>query len=130
MHYTKIKTFEDACEALGIKPDHPDVSFLPSEFQEFLISTYRLAIIVRALNMLDDGTIWEPNWRDFSERKWSPWFDFSHSSGSIFLNGCDFEHTRSSVGSRLLYRKAEIAAYAATQFEQDYQNLFQPTKQQ
>ena len=60
--YTDIKTFEDACQALGLNMDFVDFAICNMEnieggFGKHLTAIYKLDIIRKALN----GTDWKPN---------------------------------------------------------------------
>lgn len=68
-----IKSFEDACKALGIDATLPDVSAIAERDGQALIATYKLTIIARALN-----AGWVPDWNN-NEPKYWPWFDMSGS---------------------------------------------------
>jgi hypothetical protein len=81
----KIKTFEGACKALGIDAKKlPDVSMLPADHQDAIIAHYKLVIIAQALN---EG--WKPNWSDYNQYKYYPWFDVRSGSGLSYDDyGC------------------------------------------
>lgn len=61
----KVKSFEDACQLLGIKTTLPEVSMLPVNHQKAIIAHYKLVIIAEAIN---EG--WKPNWDNWDERKY------------------------------------------------------------
>ena len=114
----KIKTFEDACEALQIKASVPEVAALPEKHQKAIIALYKLVIITEALN---EG--WQPNWNDRNETKWQPWFEIAASeekpSGFGFssydaVGWCTF----TLCGSRLCFKSQTLCKYAMKQFEQ------------
>ena len=105
-----IKTFEDACNALGISAASvPDLSAFPEDHSVSIGAFYKLRIIAQALN---DG--WQPNWDKGSEYKWVPWFIMSGSGLSFYV--ADYWYTNTDVGSRLCFKSRELAEYAATQF--------------
>lgn len=115
----RVKTFEDACQVLGITPD--DV--LHAAHSEYLkkdiasINAYqKLIIITRALN---EG--WEPNWNDEDEYKHYPWFYFNRPGFRFF--SAAYLYTGSAVGSRLCFRSSELAEYAASQFLDIYKEF-------
>lgn len=119
-----IKTFEDACQLLGIDPD--DV--LHAAHSEYLkndivsINAYsKLIIIARALN---DG--WKPDWQDNDQYKHYPWFDMekdkNNPSGFRFYS-VDCLCTTSCVGSRLCFKNEELAEYAGKQFIDLYKDF-------
>jgi len=118
--YKTIKTFEDACNKLGIDPSKlPDLSMIPEEFRKPLIATYKLFIVFKAIN---DG--WIADYSNSSQWKYYPWFRVL-SSGFGFSNSyyyCDSAATH--FGSRLCTDTSEKALYMAKQFEDLYKDLF------
>lgn len=117
----KVKSFADACQVLGIKTNLPEVSNLPEMHQKAIIAHYQLVIIAEALN---EG--WKPNWDNFDERKYYPWFDMElSSSGSGFsCYGCGYRVAGSLVGSRLCFKTAELARYIGETFIELYRDYF------
>lgn len=119
----QIKTFEDACKALKLdsKKVLPDFSMFPEKHQKAMIAHAKLVIIAQALN----GD-WEPNWDDWDECKYEPWFDMENSSSgsgfSYYVYDCWL--SASVVGSRLCFKSSELAKYAGKQFEALYKDYF------
>lgn len=117
----KIKTYEDACEALKLKPDAlPGVSELPEKHRNALTAHYKLVIIAEALN---EG--WQPNWNDSGEYKYYPWFEVKASKSNpagfgFSFTFCDLWSANAGVGSRLCFRTRALALYAGKQFEDLY----------
>ena len=95
----QIKTFEDACKKLGINPEEIKIT-LPKEMEahaKALEAHSKLVVIAEALN---DG--WKPNWNDWDEYKYYPWFEMGSPSGSGFrFNDYDNWNTNSNVSSHL-----------------------------
>lgn len=119
-----VKTFEDACKALGIEPALPVVSMLPEKHQKAIIAHYKLVTICEALN---EG--WQPNWNNLDEYKYYPWpaIDASEAipSGFGFSDSLyDDTNTRTDVGSRLCFKSRELALYALEQFKELYIEYF------
>jgi hypothetical protein len=109
----RIKTFEDACDALGIDCTgmlrSSDCSFLTEHLPS--INAYcKLIVITAALN---EG--WKPDWDDEDEYKYYPWF-YMRSASGFRLSRVDYCYDGSYVGSRLCFQKSEVAEYAAKQF--------------
>lgn len=75
----RVKSFEDACQVLGISTNVPDVKGLPRKHQKAIVANYKLIIIAEALN---EG--WKPNWQDSDEYKYYPWFDMTNPAGVGF----------------------------------------------
>ncbi len=125
-NHTEIKTFEDACTVVGINPSLPDVSTFPEEYQKATTAEYKIKIITRAINKLDnDGEEWLPNWGDNSEYKYQPFFKMGGSSGSRF--SCDDYGdwlAISYVGSRLCFKTYKACEYMCEQFTELYKEYF------
>ena len=94
----RIKTFEDACNELGITNAELVVSGeIENDFKS--VSAYqKLIIIARALN---EG--WVPDWKNDSQYKYYPWFNMSSGSGLSYC-ACAIRYSGSFVGSRLCFK--------------------------
>lgn len=124
MKNNKIKTFEDACAALKISTELPDVSKLPEKHRKAIIAHYKLVIITEALN--ED---WEPNWDDSNEWKYIPWLRVKatkeNPAGVGFSNyAYGYGHSYAGVGSRLCLRSSELALYMGEKFQELYKDYF------
>lgn len=112
----RVKSFEDACQVLGISTNVPEVKGLPRKHQKAIIANYKLIVIAEALN---EG--WKPNWQDSDEYKYYPWFDMSNPAGVGFSNTYTAaSRTTATVGSRLCLKNRELAIY----FGQTFTDLF------
>jgi FMN phosphatase YigB (HAD superfamily) len=109
----RIKTFEDACEALGKKPSH----ILSADDTADETAYKKLKIIVKALN---EG--WTPDWNNSNETKFYPWF-YLNSPG-FRLTYVHWYFTASTVGSLLCFKSEELALYAVAQFPDLYKDFF------
>lgn len=112
----RVKSFEDACQVLGISTNVPEVKGLPRKHQKAIIANYKLIVIAEALN---EG--WKPNWQDSDEYKYYPWFDMSNPAGV----GCSdtygaASYANATFGSRLCLKNRELAIY----FGQTFTDLF------
>lgn len=149
----RIKTFDDACNALG--DEHPLVTqyrltaaaYKGDPMTEDFIAYLKLRIIVAALN---EG--WEPKFTE-DEYRYFPWFYFYtkeeydklddeekgrcvlRSGGNTYSSfgfvSCDAfndaSHSSASFGSRLAFRTRELAAYAGRQFIEEWADfMFKP----
>lgn len=112
----RVKSFEDACQVLGISTNVPEVKGLPRKHQKAIIANYKLIVIAEALN---EG--WKPNWQDSDEYKYYPWFDMSNPAGVGFSHTNNTaSYTYAAVGSRLCLKNRELAIY----FGQTFTDLF------
>lgn len=112
----RVKSFEDACQVLGISTNVPEVKGLPRKHQKAIIANYKLIVIAEALN---EG--WKPNWQDSDEYKYYPWFDMSNPAGVGYSNAyTTASSTAAPVGSRLCLKNRELAIY----FGQTFTDLF------
>lgn len=109
----KIKSFEDACKALGLNPESlPVVANLPEKDRKSIIAYYKLTIIIRALN---EG--WLPDWTDSNEYKYFNWF-YIDSAGFAYAGMYSaVTYTSTNIGSRLCFKNATLAHYARETFE-------------
>jgi hypothetical protein len=149
----RIKTFDDACNALG--DEHPLVTqyrltaaaYKGDPMTEDFIAYLKLRIIVAALN---EG--WEPKFTE-DEYRYFPWFYFYTKeeydklddkekgrcvlrSGSLTYSSCGFvfcsaafdaSYSYTYYGSRLAFRTRELAAYAGRQFIEEWADfMFKP----
>ena len=71
----KLASFEDACKITGDTPT--DTKFVTGS--TYCIALEKLIVIVKAANMLQDDSVigkeWQPDWINYSERKWQPIFE-------------------------------------------------------
>lgn len=112
----RVKSFEDACQVLGISTNVPEVKGLPRKHQKAIIANYKLIVIAEALN---EG--WKPNWQDSDEYKYYPWFDMSNPAGVGYsLTHYAASATTAHLGSRLCLKNRELAIY----FGQTFTDLF------
>jgi hypothetical protein len=111
-----IKTFEDACKALGKEKISIGTEGL-DEDEASIVAYAKLSIIVRALN---EG--WKPNWQDASENKYYPYFRENSGVGLSF-DGVGHWTTLTRIGSRLCFKSRELAEYAGKQFEDIYKQF-------
>lgn len=119
-----IKTFEDACKALGIEPTLPDFSSSPVKHQKAFTAHYKLVIIAEAIN-----AGWQPNWADTDEYKWQLWPDVEEVEGSasgfgLSYDGYAYRGTITVVGSRLCFKDREKAKYCFETFKTLWEDYF------
>lgn len=123
---SKLKTFEDACKVLGLDATTviPDFSAFPSRDHAAMIAHAKLVIIARAANLLGNkGKEWVPDWDNYNQWKYCPWFEMGGSSGFRF-DGYDYWNTLSGVGSRLCFVSREVATYVGETFTDLYKQYF------
>lgn len=117
-----LKTFEDACNILGIDPATVIAPGTVQEDTAALVALAKLFIIVRAANRLvNDGQEWKPNWNDDDEYKYFAYFWMDETGSSGFRCGdYDLWRSRTDVGSRLAFKTSEAAEYIGNQFIELY----------
>ena len=113
----KIKTFEDAMEATGRK-EMPDFSSFPEDMRKHFEALFKMVVIVEALN---EG--WKPDWDDYNECKYYPWFEMSPSSFAFDGSGCDYGDACAGSGSRLKLKSRELAKYCGEQFKDIWKDI-------
>jgi hypothetical protein len=106
--YDDIKTFDDACEELGLTQE--DLLNIKNTDTPDEVAYKKLKIVIKAINQ---G--WIPDWNNSNQRKWWPYF--SLSSGFGFSDAYySYDFANSTVGSRLCFESEEKATYTANQF--------------
>ena len=113
----RVKTFQDACEIVGID------SNVVNAFEGYDERSYfKLKTIIRALN---EG--WMPDWNNDDEYKYYPRFDTqkdeNNNPSGFRLCGCYGVVSRTVASARLVYRTQEIALYAGKQFLELYRGF-------
>jgi hypothetical protein len=111
----RIKTFEDACEVLGVAPS--DVLPTSKITNSAVTAVAKLLIIAEALN---EG--WKPDWQDSDQYKYMPWFEDNTGVGLSF-DDVGYWNTCTGIGSRLCFKSRELAEYSATQFKEIYNDF-------
>jgi hypothetical protein len=126
----QIESFEKACELRGYDPLKclPDVSNVPERFQPMSIAQTKALIICEAANIGEDGKVWQPNWNDRSERKWTCVYDmevdgnnpagFRFDASAFVITG-----TLAGAGSGLCFRTEEDAIYHFKQHAEIFRAL-------
>jgi hypothetical protein len=117
MNYLDIKTYEDACKAMGTTPEQDLPYANPANAkQEALNGWAMMDTIAAAIN--DD-----PDFPDHSDGKWNKWTivwnmnDTTSPLGFSFSNSVGWSAS-SDVGSRLEFFSKAKAEYAARQFQE------------
>jgi hypothetical protein len=110
----RVKTFEDACQVAGVDPKSYESPEGASDEDRHLTSYRKLLLVIRVLN---EG--WVPDFANSSQWKYWPWFVYTAGSGFSYL-GYAYDHSASTVGARLCFKSRELAKYAATQFQELY----------
>lgn len=114
----KIKSFEAACEVLGIEPASVVPVFgvnVDEKIQKSAIAFVKLAIITKALN---EG--WEPDFSDYDQYKYFPWFRKDSAGLACAFTYCTVTFTAAHIGSRLGFKTNELCDYAKEQFKELY----------
>ena len=122
MDYNKIKSYEAACKALGLKPISDEVfNAFQKEDRKTMAAYHKLAVITRAIN---EG--WQPDWSNREERKYEP-FMYTNSDGLACADThYTPSHTSTNFGSRLCFRDYERAMFAVETFGELYKDYFRP----
>jgi len=98
--YEKIRTFEDACKVTGDDPSRIE-GITPKHLKAYA----KLCIIAKALR----GS-WKPNWADFGQYKYFPWFKIIKKDASLCVGSAN---SGSDVGSSCLYSYYDVLSASA-----------------
>jgi hypothetical protein len=118
---SRIKTFEDACEELGIEPNEFFQGSIDNGLMndiKSIVAYSQLIIICRALN---EG--WTPDWTNSDQNKYCPYFIKKVPGFGFSGTDCDGWYSFACVGSRLCFKNCELAEYAGKQFESIYNDF-------
>lgn len=107
---SKIKSFKDACDYFGVKPE----SVYNSTDTKDEIGYKKLKLIIKALN---EG--WYPNWKDENERKW---FNYFNMSGVFAYYATYYNYTDTYVPSALYLKNRELAEHCAKIALEEYKD--------
>ena len=77
-----------------------------------------MVVIVEALN---EG--WKPDWDNYNEAKYYPWFEMSPSSFAFDVSTYDNEAALAGSGSRLKLKSRELAKYCGEQFKDIWKDI-------
>lgn len=116
----RVKTFKDVLDETGKNPFDFDEECEGLSKDE--IAYKKLKLIAQALN---EG--WKPDWGNWDEWKYYPYFTFENGSDSSSGFGYSYDdwtnsRTYTCIGARLCFKTSELAEYAGKQFEGIYQD--------
>jgi len=119
---TKVKTYADICQIDGVDP----VQSLPypsaTNSEEIAVNSFAKAI--RINRVLNEG--WQPDWNNWDETKYYPWFDMRDNAGSgsgFSYDDYDSDCTYSDVSARLVFKTRALAEFAGKTFTDVYRGF-------
>lgn len=128
---SEIKTVADAFNYTGRNlNDLTKFDFLPEADRAAVSAFYQLSVVREALNKeANSGQNWYPDWANYKQRKFYPWFDMdkrgdSPADSGFALDNYVCEVVFSNIGGHLCYISEEVAKYAGGQFINLYKAVF------
>lgn len=116
----KAKTFADILSIAGVaEKDVIPFKKPKNDFQRGVNAAAKLMLIADVLN---EG--WAADWNNRTQRKYYPWLYYAGGGSGFSYYDFDCAYSYSLVGSRLVFRSEELAKYAATQFNDIYNEFF------
>ena len=110
----KVKSFEDACDILGIYAK--DITKL--DIPKHLLAQMKIEIVVEALN---EG--WEPDFSNHNQYKYFPWFEVtSESVFRFYVCSCDCSFI--GFSSALYYKSSTLAEHGAKIAYNEYKEYY------
>jgi len=125
MNLSEIKNYEDICKIDGVDPVQSLPFSDPKNADEIAVNS--ISKVFRINRVLNEG--WVPNWYNWDEYKYYPWFDMipegnKAGSGSGFsFRVCGCVRDGSDVGARLVYKTRELAEFAGKTFLEEYRGF-------
>lgn len=117
----RVKTYEDACKELGIKPIDDD-GLMMDGITKDEVAYMKLKTIVKALN---EG--WQPDWGNWDENKYYSWMMYDDNCSkfkwSSLVECYSYEYSGTTLSPHLCFKTSTLAAYAAKQFEELYNDF-------
>lgn len=116
-----IKSFERACEVTGDNPTQlPDVSWMPENRGKAQIATYKMEIIEKAQNMLDNFV---PDYSNYGQLKHYPWFVWVPSRSAFVFTRTVFTGTRTTLGSRFCFVDTKTSRFMGENYADLYNDM-------
>lgn len=112
----KIKTIEEAYKKTG--REMIDFSVFPEKDRKHMENYYHTIVIAEAVN---EG--WKPDWSNYNEYKWLPWFGMSASSFAFGDSTYGDAIALAGSGSRLRFESEEKSDYVAKTFPEVFKSL-------
>ncbi len=127
--YKKITGAAAALKASGRDPKtaFPDVSKMPKDIADYTIANLELVYIVEAVNLLPDGTKWQPDFTG-NETHYEPYHGIeTKKKDKVIPSGVGFSYSGyvhwysfSYVGARHIFRDYDRWKFVTTKFEGHY----------
>ncbi|WP_317899446.1 hypothetical protein [Aurantibacillus circumpalustris] len=116
----RVKNFADAFRIAGASNDLKTILDYNGQDKDMIAAQAhaKVGIIAKALN---EG--WFPDFSNSNQVKYYPWLKYSPGVG-FSCGVCVGDNADSGVGSRLCFKSEELARYAAEQFKDIYNDLF------
>lgn len=75
-------------------------------------------VIKAVIEVLNEG--WKPDWSNYDQRKYMPWFDEKEPGFGLSSHVCVVWATHTYVGSRLCYKSRELCEHGVKLLETYY----------
>ena len=116
-NWEEIKSFELACEQIGVDPVELVKNLQASGYTDDEIAYKKLKLVISVIN----GT-WVPDYTNSNQRKWSPYFNCQ--SGFGFQNAnAGYGNSHTDLGSRLVLETEKKAIHMGTYFLSEYKSF-------
>lgn len=114
--WRNVKSFEDACEFLGISADVEENKWKNAGLTESQIAGLKLEYCIKTIN---EG--WKSNSKDSNQSKYYNWFEYSGGRWVFYISYASYPHKATShYGSGFYYENKEKAEFGANNFKQYY----------
>jgi hypothetical protein len=111
-----IMTIPAAFKARKIELKKISIADIPKRFHKWLITAFKLAVFIEAINTDENGKLWQPDYKDSNQLKYEIWWkikaDKNKPSGfGLSYYGYDSWSTFSDVPARLCLRSNDCAKF-------------------
>lgn len=114
----RVKTFDDILKEANTTKEEWDIKV--AGMSPNTVAYERVKLISEVLN---EGN--KLDWSNPNQYKYYPWLEWNNKrSGFVFANAhCNYSHSGAGLGPRLCFYTRELAHFAGTQFEAEYNAL-------
>src|SRR3569833_404996 len=112
-------SYQSVCQAMGIALNDLPCASPKTKGEVMANAAVKLERIFTAFNTRPDGTVWEPDYTDKSQEKWTAWMEWSASAGGFVFMITDYTNTNADLGARLCTTTNATAAHIFRTFTKE-----------
>ena len=119
-------SYQSVCQAMGIALNDLPCASPKTKGEVMANAAVKLERIFTAFNTRPDGTVWDPDYTDKSQDKYTAWMEWSASAGGFVFRGTGCTGTVTYLGARLCTDTDAKAAYIGRTFTKELNEFLNP----